>query len=110
MFLSRLSSSQAPVDSAPFSPSLRDVSDGPGPWPGSSVGWSFVPIHQGCGFNPGQGMQESTNECMNGWNNELMFLYPPPPFLSLKINKNKLKNLKGAPKGLHDFFKNNRIH
>ena len=33
------------------------------PWPGSSVGWSIVPVCQGYGFNPQPGhIQESTNE------------------------------------------------
>ena len=36
------------------------------PWPGSSVGQSVVPIHQGCGFDPRSGhIQGTPNECVN---------------------------------------------
>ena len=43
------------------------------PWPGSSVGWSFLPICQGCRFDPQSGhMQESTNVSMGGWSNKWM--------------------------------------
>ena len=53
-------------------------------WLGSSV----VPIYQVCGFYTLSGyVQESTNECINKWNNKSMFLsfslYTPSP-LSLK--------------------------
>ena len=49
------------------------------PWPGSSLGWSINPIHQGCGFDPRSGhVQKSTNECMNTGNNKSMFLSLSP--------------------------------
>lgn len=36
------------------------------PWPGSSVGYSVVPIHESCGsdLQPGH-IQKLTNECIN---------------------------------------------
>ena len=44
-------------------------------WPGSSVGWNIIPIHQGCGFDPRSGhIQESTNECIKKCDNKLMSL------------------------------------
>ena len=52
------------------------------PWPGRSVGWSVIPIHQECGFDPQSGhIQESTNECINKQdNNKSIFLslFHPP--------------------------------
>ena len=37
---------------------------------GSSVGYSIIPIHQGCRFNPQSGhIVEATNECIKKWNN-----------------------------------------
>ena len=40
-------------------------------------------IHKGWGFDPRSGhIQESTNECINNWNNKLMSLSPPPSSLS----------------------------
>ena len=45
------------------------------PWLGCSVGQNVIPIHQGCEFIPRSGhIQESTNECINKWNNKSMFL------------------------------------
>ena len=72
----------------------------PGPWPGSSLGESIVPLPQGLGFDPHSGhTRESTNECINKWNNKSMFLsLSLPPFLSLslksiKTNKNNWPDL-----------------
>ena len=46
-------------------------------WLGRSVGWSTILLCQGCGFDPRSGhMQESTNECINKWNNILISLSP----------------------------------
>ena len=33
-----------------------------------------VPTHQGCGFSPQWGTYKIINECINKWNNKLMFL------------------------------------
>ena len=44
------------------------------PWPGSSVGWSIVPLQQGFGFDPESGhTQDAPKECINKWNNKSMF-------------------------------------
>ena len=42
-----------------------------GPWPGSSVRWSIIPLCQGCGFDlwPGH-IQEAMNECISKWHNK----------------------------------------
>ena len=57
-------------------------------WQGSSVGQSVVPILQSHRFDPRSGhIQEATHECINKWNNKLMFL-------SLPSIKNKKKFLK----------------
>ena len=48
-------------------------------------------MHQGCGFHPLSGserIQELANECINKWNNKLMFL-SLAPFLSLWNQKIK---------------------
>ena len=55
-------------------------------------------MHQGCRFYPwSRHIRESTDECINKWNNKSMFLFlslpPPPPVLHpLSLNINKIKN------------------
>ena len=45
------------------------------PGPRSSVGWSIILLHRGCGFNPQSGhIQEATYECINKRNNKSMSL------------------------------------
>ena len=45
------------------------------PWPGGSVGWSDVPIRQGCVFDPWSGhIQESTSEYVDKSSNKSMSL------------------------------------
>lgn len=62
---------------------------------GSSVGWSTFLIPQGCMFDsPLWHIQESTIECMNGWNNRSMFL-SFSPCLS-QISKKNLKYIKNS--------------
>ena len=54
------------------------------------VGLNIIPICQGCRFDPRSGyMQESTNECINKWDNNLMFLsfLSSCSLKSIKINK-----------------------
>ena len=46
-----------------------------GPWLVSSVGWSIVPIHHGCGFDPRSGHIQETSICK--WNNKLISLSLP---------------------------------
>ena len=59
------------------------------PWPGSSGGYSIVPISQGCGFDlRSEHRQEPTSEC----NVSLSLSFP----LS-KINKIKEKEIKDSP-------------
>ena len=42
----------------------------------------------GCGFNPRSGhIPESTSECVNKWDNKLMFLFLSLPSSLSKINK-----------------------
>ena len=42
------------------------------------MGWSTVPIHLGGGFGLRAGhTQESTDECINEWNNRLTFSLSP---------------------------------
>lgn len=53
------------------------------PWPSSSVGWGVILIAQGCDSRSGH-MQELADECTDGWNNELMFLFLSLP-LSLSL-------------------------
>ena len=64
------------------------------PWPGSSVGWSIIPICQSCGFDPQSGhIQETTSEGMNKWdNNRHFFLSPFPPRSKIKKKKIRLQN------------------
>ena len=52
------------------------------------LGWlERGPGVSGCGFGPGQGMQESASECSDGWGckvNVSLSARPPAPPLSLK--------------------------
>ena len=62
------------------------------PWLGSSVGSRVILIHQGCGFDPwSRYIEDSTNECINKWNNKSMFFS-----LSKKksINKKYFKTMR----------------
>ena len=53
------------------------------PWRSSSVGWRVFLMRQGCRFDPQSGhMQESTNECIDKWNNKSM---PLPPHFPLSL-------------------------
>ena len=46
------------------------------PWAGSSVGWSVILMHSGCGFDPWSGyIQGSTDKCISKWNNKSVSLY-----------------------------------
>ena len=59
------------------------------PWLDSSVGQSFIPILQGCRFDPWSGhTQKSTNEYINEQNNNSMFLSFSFPLSLKSINKN----------------------
>lgn len=58
------------------------------------LSWRIVLMCQACGFNSWSGhIQESTNECLNGWTSKSVSVFLPPPFslfLSLsQINKFK---------------------
>ena len=53
------------------------------------AGYSIILIHQGCRFDPQSGyIQESTNECINKWNDKPMFL----PLSRKSINGKKIPN------------------
>ena len=66
------------------------------PWLGGSVGQSVIPTCQGGGFDsPSQHIQESTNECINKWNNRRVFL-------SLSLNQSI--NLCRSPSSRADTF------
>ena len=56
--------------------------------------WSIAPICEGYGLDRQSGhIQESTNECMNKWNNKSVFLsLHPPLLLPSSLKKNKQKN------------------
>ena len=67
----------------------RGIKNGGQPWLDSSVDQSIVPIRQGSGFHPWSGhIQESTNGCINKWNNKSIFF----PFSLKSINKIFFKN------------------
>ena len=60
----------------------------------SSVNWSVILMRQGFEFKPRSGhVEEATNECINKWNNTLMFLSLLSSFFLKSINKLK-KNLR----------------
>ena len=46
-------------------------------WLGGSVGWSFVPMCQGCRFSPQSRHIQESSGCMSEWRNRLMFLSLP---------------------------------
>ena len=57
------------------------------PWPGSSVGWSVIPICQGRGFDPqSRHILDSTNECTNKVKQWIDVSLSLPPSLK-SINK-----------------------
>lgn len=62
------------VPSSPSATGAREWQVGK-PGPDSTVPWSVHPIRQGCGFDLcSRGVEESTNKCINTWNNTPMFL------------------------------------
>ena len=64
------------------------------PWLGGSVGQSIILICQGFRFNPWSGhMQDSTNECSNGWNTTNSCFSLSLPLTLQSINKFVKKNL-----------------
>ena len=57
-------------------------------WPSSSVDYSAILIHQGRGFDP---RSRHIQECINKWNNKLVFLFLPLLLLFKTIDKENLK-------------------
>lgn len=65
------------------------------PWPGSSAGGSVTPTHQGCRCHPhSEHARESTSDCVNKRNNNLMLLSLS---LSLPLLKSTDKNYSSIP-------------
>ena len=71
------------------------------PWLGSSVGYSIIPIYQGCGLDPwSRHLQEANNEDKNKGNNKSLLLPLPLSIKKKKINHPWLVWISGLSAGL----------
>lgn len=65
------------------------------PWPGHSVGQSIDPVCHDCGFDPQFGhIQEITNECINKWVEQQIYLDPSSINKSVKKVKSAISGMK----------------